>query len=121
MYKHDGTRSVAGRRLERVEVDLPPVVVNQRVGNQLYVLQLGEKIEERIARLGDQNLVVGVRKQAKHKAVGFPAAGSQNERLRVNILSAFAIIPGNRLASLQKALRLRVVVERLWVALCLQN
>src|SRR5271163_4678561 len=79
MDQNHGSRARCGSFVERVEIDLPSVVVEERIGNELQVGQIGEKLEQRIARFGRQNLVSGIAEQAKNIRVCFAGAGGQKQ------------------------------------------
>ena len=44
------------------EVDGPAVVEEERVGAEAHVVEVGEEVEERVAGLGDEDLVAGGRR-----------------------------------------------------------
>ncbi len=67
MHHHYGAGAGGHRLCRGREVDLPAVIVEQRVGDEFHVLQVGEKFEQRIARLGDQDFVFGIAEQAEDK------------------------------------------------------
>ncbi len=50
------TRTVRAfyRRLRRVKIDLPTVVIYQLVGFELHVLEIGQEVEKRVAGGRDQ-------------------------------------------------------------------
>src|SRR5256885_4029833 len=58
-------------------INLPAMVVNKRVRHQIHVLQIAQKIEQRIARLRNQNLVFGIAKQTKDVRVTLAGAGDR--------------------------------------------
>src|SRR5262249_41840 len=76
------------------EVELPAVIVEQRVADEFYVLQLGEKIEERIAGRGNENFVAGIAEQAEDEGVGFAGAGGEEDGRGRNAGAAGGIVGG---------------------------
>ena len=111
MHQHDGTGAGRHRLFERGEVDLPAVIVEQRVGDEFDVLQICEKFEERVAGFGDQNFVFGIREQTEDEGVAFAGAGGQHEGFGID-LAAVPVVFGNCLARAEQAFRLGIVVER---------
>ena len=55
------------------------MVVDERIADEFYVVEIGEEIEEWIGGTGDQNLVAGIAKQAKKVRVCFAGAGSEEK------------------------------------------
>ncbi len=70
------------RGLHRLKVDLPSVVIHQFVRFQLHVLQVGEKIEKRVAWRRNQDRVSRIAQQPKQKRVRLAGAGGQDEIVR---------------------------------------
>ena len=50
---------------QRSRIKMPTVVVKERISDQTNIVQIGQKIKERIARLGDQHLIARIAKQPK--------------------------------------------------------
>jgi hypothetical protein len=44
-----------------MKIDLPPMVIEKRIGNQLHILEVGEKVEKRIAWFGDKDFIAWIR------------------------------------------------------------
>ena len=57
------------------------MIVDQRVRNELHVLQIGKKIKQRITRCRHQHLIARIAQQAKDERVGFAGAGGENNPL----------------------------------------
>src|SRR6266404_2639983 len=85
MDENDGSRPDGGCFVERIEIDLPTVIVEQRIRNEFNVAEIGQKLEQRVARLGYKNLVAGIAEQTKDVRVGFAGACGQDQALGIEI------------------------------------
>ena len=56
----------------------------QRIGHQTHVVEIRQKLEQRIARRGHQNFVARLAQQPKQVAVAFAGAGEQEDALPIN-------------------------------------
>ena len=65
MYHQDRSCARRNRPLQFALVDPPAVIVKERIGPQPHIVQIGQKVEERVARLRHQDLVAWVAQQAK--------------------------------------------------------
>ena len=83
------------------------------IWNEFDIGEIGEKFEERIAGLGDENFVSGIAEQAEDVGVGFAGAGGQKQAIGVEIENAVgvAIVAADGLASAEETARLRVVAR----------
>src|SRR5450759_2208977 len=52
MDENHGARPDGGCFVERIEVELPTVIVEERIRNEFNVGEIGEKLEQRVARFG---------------------------------------------------------------------
>ena len=87
----------------------------QRVGRQLHILQVGEKLEQRIARLRHQDFVPGIAQQSKNVGVAFAGAGGEDERFRIELRIRHAARDSSAATAsraLAKPFGLRIVVHR---------
>ncbi len=103
------------------KINLPPVVVHQRIRHQPYIFDLRQKIEQRIARLSDQHLVARIAQQAEQPAVRFARAGRQKNPFRPGLRAPSRVIPAHRLARPRHSARLRIVDQRLAIPERRQN
>ena len=60
MHHDHRTRARAHGAGQRREINLPAMIVEQRIGCQLHILQVGEKLEQGIARLGNKHFIIGI-------------------------------------------------------------
>lgn len=60
-----------------MKINLPAVIVEERVADELNVEEIGEEFEERIAGGGDENFVAGIAEEAKDEGVGLAGAGGE--------------------------------------------
>src|SRR5712692_9747073 len=114
-------RAGCDRLLQGVKINLPAVVIDQGIAHEPYVLNIGEKAEKRIARLGDQDFVTRIAERPKNKGIGLAGAGSENDLLNRNLISPGGVVCGNGPASCFEALWLGLVLERGWTAERLQD
>ena len=91
------------RRIEGVKVDLPAVVVNERVANQAHVLNVCEKIEKRIAGSGDQDFVTWIAEKTKDEGIGFAGAGGQQNVVGWHRVAASRVVAGDCFACREKS------------------
>ena len=78
MHHQDRSCPRRNRPLQLAEIDPPAVIVKQRVGSQPHIIHIGQKVEERVARLRHQHLVARVAQQAKQKAIALACACRQD-------------------------------------------
>jgi hypothetical protein len=110
---HDEDRPGAGadRFAQARFIEVPGAVVAQRVGREGDALERGEKIEQRVARPRDQELVAGVGQQLEEEAVGFAGRGGQKQALGVDGEAAPAVVVSDGGACFGEAARGRRVGE----------
>ena len=77
MDHDDGSRASGQQSFEREKIDLPAMVVDERVTHEPYVLNIGQEIEKRIARSGNQKFVAGIAQRAEDERVGLARAGGE--------------------------------------------
>ena len=121
MHKNNRAALFGNRLLKRMEINLPPVVINQRVGNEFDVLQIGEKIEKRITGLGDENFISRTCEEAKNKRVCFAGAGGQEQFFRIDGFAVIAIVGGDSFARSEQPFRLRIILERVGIFQRVEN
>src|SRR5712692_1686041 len=114
-------RAGCDRLLQGVKINLPAVVIDQGIAHEPYVLNIGEKAEKRIARLGNQEFVTRIAERPKNKGIGLAGAGSENDVLNRNLISSGGVVCGNGPASCFEALWMGLVRERGWTAERLQD
>ncbi len=68
------------------EIDLPAVIVDQRIGHQANVGEVGKEFEQRIAGRRYQDFVTGLAEQAEYVGVGFAGAGGEENALWIEAL-----------------------------------
>ncbi len=62
-----------------LQVKVPAMIVEELVGNQLYIIQPGEKVKQWIARLSNQYLVARIAQQPEEEAVGLARARGEKD------------------------------------------
>ena len=98
VHDDDGPGARGDAAAQRLEVEVPAMIVEKLVGNQPHIIQLGQKVEQRIARLANQHLVAGIAEQPEEKAVGLAGAGGEKDLFRIDCGSMVAVIEADRLA-----------------------
>ena len=113
---HHHHRACAGghRFVQRGKIDLPSVIVNQRVRCQGHILKVGEKLKQWIARLGHQDFIAGIAQQPENVGIPLARARGKHQRLRIDLqVMLLAVIGGDCLARAGQPLGLRIVIRRL--------
>src|SRR5258708_24237943 len=99
MNDDDPTRARRDIMLQRMKIDLPSVIVKERIAHQADVLNLRQKIEQRITWRRYQEFIARVAERSKDVGIRFAGAGREENVLRRNVLFAIGIIPSDRAAS----------------------
>src|SRR5437899_5438259 len=94
-----------------MKVALPVVIIDPRIAPQFYILNVGQKLEQRIAEAWDQQLITGIAEHPKNKGICLAGAGGEKYVLDGNLVAAGRVICGNCLASCFQALWIRLIVE----------
>ncbi len=68
MDHDDSARARCDRAFECVKINLPTVVVDERVAHKPHVVDITQEIKQRIAGSGNQQLVTGVAKEAEKQS-----------------------------------------------------
>src|SRR3974390_1673233 len=101
-------RSPDGRR-ERREVHLPAVVVYEFVWHQLHVIQVRQKVEQRVTRFRHQEKISWVAQQAENERVCLAGAGGQHDVLGIDRAFLLRVVGGNCLPRSSQSLGDRLV------------
>ena len=78
VHQHNGPSLRGDRPSESLRLNLPALVVDQRHRPDPHIVQHCEEVEERIARLRDEDLAARIAQQPEEEAVGFAGAGGQH-------------------------------------------
>src|SRR5580658_5917929 len=113
VWMHDDNAASARRDalLQSVEINLPAVIVVEWVAHKLHVLNIGEKCEERVAGLGDQDFIAGVAERAEDVGVGLAGAGGEDDAVDRHFPAARSVVSGDRLPRSRQSTRVRIVCE----------
>src|SRR5208337_1256122 len=103
MHQHDGPRLRRDGATKALCIDLPAVVVDQRSGLKAHIVQHGQKVKERIARLCYENLAACIAEQPEEEAVGLAGAGGQHDLLRLESNAMVRIVGADGLAGAEQA------------------
>src|SRR5215469_7405418 len=115
MNHHDRTRLLAYRLFQGMQVNLPSVVIEQRIRNQLHIFEIGQELKQGIARLRYKNFIAWIREQPKDVRISFASAGGEDQIFWRDALSALVIVLHDGFTRAQKSLGLRIVLEQLFV------
>ena len=85
MNDHYSSGARSYRALQRMKIHLPAVVVDQRIGHEADIVQLGKEIEQRIAGLRDQQFISRIAEQAKNVGVAFAGAGREDQLFGIKV------------------------------------
>ncbi len=109
----DRDRSSAGgdAAAQSLQVKMPAMIVEKLIGDQPDVVQTGQEIKQRIARLADQHLVPRIAEQPEKETVGLAGTGGEKDLLRIHAGSMVAVIAADGLTRGAKAPRIRLVVQ----------
>ena len=121
MHDDDPARPRRDRLLQCVKINLPAMVINQRVPHQLHVLDVRQKIKERITRRRSENFVAGIAQQAKHIRISFTSAGGENNVVHADGSAPFRVVFAHGLPCRNEAPWRWLVLERLRIAECVQD
>src|SRR4029077_11811038 len=95
---HDDRTGASGERgFKRVKINLPAMVVDERIANELDVLNISEEIEKRITRSGNQNFVARIAQNAEDERISFARACSEQHVARSNTVATIRIIASSGL------------------------
>ena len=115
VHQDDSSRQGRNGASKALRIDLPAVVVDERHRFDAHIVQHSQKVEERIAGLGNKNFAARVAKQPEKKAISLAGAGGQRDLLGLERNAMAGIVIADGLAGAQQAARLRIVVECLGV------
>lgn len=79
MDEENGASTGGNSVFEGLEIDEPAVSVGEGVGLQMDILKAGEKFEEGIAGLGEEEFIARIREEAEGVRVGFAGTGGEEE------------------------------------------
>src|SRR5215472_13278583 len=95
-----------------MKINLPAVVIDQRIAHQLGVLDFSKKIKERITWRGDEDLLVRVAQQPKRVRVGFARTCGQKNVVDTRHHAVFRVVFAYLLPRRGEPPRGRLVLER---------
>jgi len=95
-----------------MDIDLPSVIVKQRIAHQLNILDVRQKIEKRIARRRNQKFIARIAKRSKDVGIRFACAGGEENIFDRDFVFAFSVVTSNRPASGFQPPRIGFVGER---------
>ena len=107
----DGTGSRSDSPAECGEINMPAVIVKERVWGETDIADLGQEVEKWVAGLGNEDFVVRVAKQPEEVAVGFAGAGGEEHLAGVNPGAVVGLVGADGLAGAKHAARVRLVIE----------
>ena len=87
-------------------------VINQRIRDNPNIVQPGQKIEERVARLRRQDGVPRLGEKAENVGISFAGAGGQEDLPRIERDPSLGVVSGHRLPRREQAARVGFIRER---------
>ena len=112
MHQHNRLGARRNGTAKSLGIDLPSLVVHQRNRFDAHIVKHGQKVEQGIARLGNQNLRARIAQQPEKEAVSLAGAGGQHNLFRLHSRAQRSIVRGHRISRCQAASWLRIVIER---------
>jgi len=94
-----------------LRIDLPALVVDERRGFEAHIVKGGEKVEERISGLCDEDFIAGIAEQAEEEAVRLAGAGGEQQLGGMEGHAVAGVVIRDSLACGETAFGLRIVVE----------
>ena len=89
------------------------MIVEKLIRDQFYVLQVGQKLEQRIAWDWHENFIAGIAEQAENEGVGLAGAGGEQDAIRRDLGGQGMVILGDGLARTEQTLGLGLIAEGL--------
>ena len=112
MNEEDRTCARGDGAFEGLKINEPAVSVGKRVGNQANILEIGKKFEERVAGLGEKELVTGIAEKAEDVGIGFAGAGGKKKRFGIDGgLMVIEVVASDFAAGGEGTFGLRVIGE----------
>lgn len=111
IHQHNGLCTRGDPSLKLGKVDPPSVVVEERIGLEMYIFEVGEKVEEWVTWLSDEHLIASIAEQAKEIAITFTGAGRQEQGLRTDIGLMICVVGRYSFASKMHSAGVRIVEE----------
>ena len=118
MDNDDRARAFGSGRRQRRKINLPAVVIEQRVAHKFYVTEIRKEVEQRIARRRNQDFIAGIAEQAKDERVCFARPGRQQEIVFVNARLLMHVVGCDCLSCLPHTARVRFIPQELLVFKC---
>jgi hypothetical protein len=93
------------------DVNMPTVIVKELIGREADIIETRQKIEEGIARLGDQDLITRIAEKPEEKAISLARTCGKQKALGIDVDSVVLVIPGYRLPRSAISPRIRIIFE----------
>ena len=74
MNDNGGARARSDGAFKGGKIELPAVIIEERIADEADIVEAGEKVEERIAWSWNQHFVAGVAEQAEEIGISFTGA-----------------------------------------------
>src|ERR1700677_99897 len=111
----DGSGARGDAPAQCIQIEVPAEIVEERIRNEAYVVQLGKKIKQWITRLPDQHLIARIAEQAEEKTVGFACTGGEKDLVGIHGGCVVTVVAADSLAGRAQASGIRLVLKRAWV------
>src|SRR5579872_1706185 len=114
MNHNDAARARSDGLLQGMKINFPAVVIKERISNKFYVLNIGKKIEERIAGSGNQQFIPRIAEQAENERIRLTGAGCEKDIFDGNVAAARGVVFGDSSTRRCQTARFRLVDCRRW-------
>ncbi len=112
MHHHNRLRPWPNPPLQLRKIDPPPIVVKERISPQTHILQIRQKIKQRITRLRDQHLIPRIAQQPKQIPISFTRTRSQHHSIRINPNPTIPVVPNHRFPRRSHPPRIGIIDQR---------
>ena len=109
MHHHHRLRPRPNPLFQLRKIDPPPMVIKKRIALQPHILEVRQKIKQRIARLRHQHLIARVAQQPEQIPIPLAGARRQHQRSRVNTCPVVRVILCHGLSRRSHPTRIRVI------------
>ena len=94
------------------QIEVPAVIVKERIGNEAHVVQLSQKIEQWVPGLPDQDLIARIAEQAEEEAIGFAGTGGEKDLIGIDGGRVVTVIAADGRARGAQSSGIRLVLDR---------
>jgi hypothetical protein len=103
----------AGREAvaDRLQIEMPAMIVEKFIGSEPNVVELRQEIEERVARLADQHFIAGIAQEAEEEAVSLAGASGEEDLPGIGCGSVVTVVEAYGLTGCAQTPGVRFVLQ----------